>query len=209
MSKLVIKVLVVDDHPVVRDGLRLMLSVSPGLICVGQAENGEEAIQQCAMLSPDVILLDLLMPGMDGVSATRMIRQNYPGVQVVALTSFEDKDLVQKAVRAGAISFMLKNSSMEAITETIRAAAAGRSTLSPAIMQSLVETDQLPAEELSQREHEILVLMADGLKNAYIAQQLTISEATVRFHAGNILRKLRAANRAQAVRIALDRRLIS
>lgn len=209
MSKLVIKVLVVDDHPVVRDGLRLMLSVSPGLICVGQAENGEEAIQQCAMLSPDVILMDLLMPGMDGVSATRIIRQKYPGVQVVALTSFEDKDLVQKAVRAGAISFMLKNSAMEAITETIRSAAAGRSTLSPAIMQSLVETDQLPAEELSQREHEILVLMADGLKNASIAQQLTISEATVRFHVGNILRKLRAANRAQAVRIALDRRLIS
>jgi len=210
MSKLSIKVLIVDDHPVVRDGLKLMLSVSTGLVCVGQAENGEEAIQLSAELKPDVILMDLMMPKMDGVSATRLIRQKYPGIQVVALTTFDDKELVQDALRAGAISYMLKNSPMETITETIRDASVGRTTLSASAIQSLIgeEDDDMPAQELSTREKEVLRFLSDGLKNAAIANKLNISEATVRFHVSNILRKLGAANRAQAVAIAKDRKLL-
>jgi NarL family two-component system response regulator LiaR len=210
MNKSLIKVLIVDDHPVVRDGLKLMLSVSPGMACVGLAENGEEAIQLSGNQQPDVILMDLMMPGIGGVTATEIIRKKYPGIRVVALTTFDDKELVQKALRAGAISYLLKNASMETITDTIRDASIGRTTVSASAIQALVgaEDDEMPRQELSAREKEILVLMADGLKNAAIAQQMYISEATVRFHVGNILRKLGAANRAQAVRIAIERRLI-
>jgi NarL family two-component system response regulator LiaR len=211
MNQSPVRVLIVDDHQVVRDGLKLMLSVSPGMACVGEAENGDEAIRMCAELMPDVVLMDLIMPITDGVSATRIIRQQHPNAQVVVLTTFDDKDLVQKALRAGAISYMLKNASMETITNTIRDAAVGRSTISASAIQSLiqVEEDETPGQVLSDREKEILVLMADGLKSAAIAEKLYISEATVRFHASNILRKLGAANRAQAVRIAFERRLIN
>ncbi len=209
MSRSLIKVLVVDDHPVVRDGLRLMVSVSPGMVCVGQAENGQEAIRACASVHPDVVLMDLMMPVMDGVSATKAIRKKDPAIQVVALTTFDDKEMVQEALRAGAISYLLKNASIEAITEAIRDAAAGRVTISASAMQSLIEGfSDAPGQELSAREKEILLLMSDGLKNAAIAQKLILSEATVRFHVSNILRKLGAANRAQAVRIALERKLI-
>lgn len=151
--------------------------------------------------------MDLMMPKMDGVSATRLIRQKYPGIQVVALTTFDDKDLVQNALRAGAINYLLKNSPMEVITDTIRAASVGRTTLSAPAIQSLIgyEDDDRPVQELSAREREVLRFLSDGLKNAAIANKLNISEATVRFHVSNILRKLGAANRAQAVRIAIER----
>lgn len=210
MNKSPIKVLIADDHPVVRDGLRLMLSVSPGMTCVGQAENGEDAIRLCADLHPDVILMDLMMPGIGGVSATQAIRKKHPNVQVVALTTFDDRELVQDALRAGAISYLLKNASMEVITDTIRDASLGRRTIAASAIQSLIEDadHEMPGQELSAREREILLRMADGLKNSAIAEKLSISEATVRFHASNILRKLGAANRAQAVRIALERGLI-
>jgi DNA-binding NarL/FixJ family response regulator len=211
MSQSDIRVLVVDDHQVVRDGLMLMLSVNPGLVCVGQAENGEEAVQLCADLKPDVILMDLMMPKMDGVAATGIIRRQYPLVQVVALTSFAEKDLVKDALRAGAISYLLKNASMETISESIRKAFAGIPTITSEAIESLIEVDDadLPGQELTSREQEILALMADGLKNAAIATKLHISEATARFHVSNILRKLGAANRAQAVRIAFERGLIA
>lgn len=210
MNQPVIKVLVVDDHQVVRDGLKLMLSVSPGLECIGQAENGEDAVQLCSELKPDVILMDLIMPKMGGVAATRIIRQLHPTVQVVALTSFDEKDLVKGALRAGAISYLLKNASMETISDSIRKAFAGIPTISTDALESLIDVDDtdLPDQELTSREQEILASMADGLKNAAIAEKLHISEATARFHVSNILRKLRAANRVQAVRIAIERGLI-
>ena len=209
MSISPIRVLVVDDHPVVRDGLRLMLSVSPGLIWAGQAENGEEAVERSAELGPDVILMDLIMPGMDGATATQIIRKRYPKIQVIALTSFDDKQLIQKALRAGAMSYLLKNASMETITKTIRDAHAGKRTLSSEAIQALVAENQGEADtEITPRELEILMLMAEGLKNADIAGKLYISEATVRFHVGNILRKLGAANRTQAARMAIERGLI-
>jgi two-component system, NarL family, response regulator LiaR len=205
-----IKVLIVDDHQVVRDGLNLMLMVNPGFLCVGQAENGQEAIQLCAELKPDVILMDLRMPEMDGIEATRLIHKDNPQVQVVALTSFEDKELVKKALRAGAISYILKNAAMEIIIRSVREAYEGRPTLSPAVIDALIENqeDQIPPEELTARELEILKLMAEGLTNRSIAERLFISEATARFHVSNILAKLGAANRTEAVRQANKRHLI-
>jgi DNA-binding NarL/FixJ family response regulator len=145
------------------------------------------------------------------VAATGIIRRQYPLVQVVALTSFAEKDLVKDALRAGAISYLLKNASMETISESIRKAFAGIPTITSEAIESLIEVDDadLPGQELTSREQEILALMADGLKNAAIATKLHISEATARFHVSNILRKLGAANRAQAVRIAFERGLIA
>ena len=211
MNSSPIKVMVVDDHPVVRDGLKLMVSVTPGLLWVGQAENGAEAIQQCAALQPDVILMDLIMPEVDGPAATQVIRQQYPAVQVVALTSFDDKELVQKALQAGAISYVLKNASMEVITDVIRDAYAGHSTLTATALQALLSAKppDVFEEELTAREKEVLELLAVGLKNADIATRLCVGESTVRFHVTNLFRKLGTTNRTQTVRLAMEKGLIS
>jgi NarL family two-component system response regulator LiaR len=210
MNNLPIRVLVVDDHPVVRDGLKLMLSVHPGFQWVGQAENGEEAIQLCASLAPDVVLMDLMMPQIDGVAATQAIRRQFPSTKVVVLTSFDEKDLILRALRAGAISYVMKNANMETLIDTIRAAYLGRATLASEVMEALIELedDRLVVQDLTHRELEILTLMTKGLTNAAIASQLYISEATARFHVSNILTKLSANNRTEAVRIALDRKLV-
>ncbi len=206
-----IKVLVVDDHPVVRDGLKLMLTVSPGFVWVGQAVNGVEAVERCAGLQPDVILMDLIMPQMDGLAATEVIRKQYPAVQVVALTSFDDKDLIQRAFRAGAISYVLKNASMEIITTAIRDAYAGRPTITATAIQALVEGNgrDTREEELTAREQEVLTLMVEGLTNAAIAEKMSVGESTVRFHVSNVFRKLGTTNRTQTVRLALERGLIT
>lgn len=206
-----IKVLIVDDHPVVRDGLKLMLSVTSDLQWVGQAEDGAEAIAQCAALQPDVVLMDMLMPQLDGIAATRAIRQNYPATQVVALTSFDDRKMLQKALRAGAMGYVLKNASMEVIAGAIRDAHAGRPVLTMAAVQSLVASDgrQEPDEPLTTREQDVLRLMVEGLTNTAIGERLSVSESTVRFHVGNIFRKLGTTNRTQTVRQAVERDLIS
>lgn len=211
MNSSPIKVMVVDDHPVVRDGLKLMLSVTPGLLWVGQAEDGAQAIEQCAALHPDVILMDLIMPEVDGPAATQIIRRQHPAVQVVALTSFDDKELVQKALRAGAISYVLKNASMDVINDAIRQAYAGHSTMAATAVQALVSFNSrdMFEEELTSREKEVLQLMADGLKNAAIAEKMNVGESTVRFHVTNIFRKLDTTNRTQTVRLAIERGLIA
>lgn len=206
-----IKVLVVDDHPVVRDGLRLFLTVTPGMDCVGEAGDGEQAIQMCAAMWPDVVLMDLMMPGMDGVSATRAIHQRFPQTQVVALTSFDDQRLIQQAIQAGAVGYLLKNSSMETLAEAVRAAYLGKSTISPELMRSLASISALQqtvGNDLTEREREVLVLMAEGLTNSAIARKLFISDATARFHVSNVLTKLGVANRTEAVRLAIKNRLI-
>lgn len=206
-----IKVLVVDDHPVVRDGLRLFLTVTPGMICVGEAGNGDEAIQLCANWKPDVVLMDLRMPGMDGVSATRVIRQRFPQTQVVALTSFDDQHLIQQAIQAGALGYLLKNSSMQTLAEAVRAAYAGKSTITPELMRSLASItppEQTIGNDLTEREREVLTWMAEGLTNSAIAKKLFISDATARFHVSNILTKLGVTNRTEAVRLAIKYRLI-
>lgn len=205
-----IQVLVVDDHPVVRDGLKLMLSVTPDLQWVGQAENGTEAIAQCAALQPDVMLMDMFMPQMDGIAAILAIRQGNPTVRVVALTSFDDREMLQKALRAGAIGYVLKNASMEVIATAIRDAYAGRPVLTLAALQSLVSTDgrREPDEPLTAREQEVLRLMVQGLTNTAIGEQLCVGESTVRFHVGNIFRKLGTINRTQTVRQAMEMGLV-
>jgi len=206
-----IRVLVVDDHPVVRDGLRLFLTVTAQFNYLGEAENGEQALQMCAETAPDVVLMDLKMPGMDGIEATRQIRSRFPKIKVIALTSFEDKTLIQQAILAGAQGYLLKNSSMEVLSNAIEAAHAGRSALAPEIMLTLASAgpvDEPLGGDLTEREREILKLMAEGMTNAAIGAKLYISEATARFHVSNILSKLGAANRTEAVRYAMKHRLI-
>ena len=205
-----IKVMVVDDHAVVRSGLSAFLSVVPDLELVGEAENGDEAVRRCGLLYPDVILMDLMMPGTDGVTATRLIRQTYPTVQVIALTSFPEDELVQNALRAGATGYLLKNVSARELAEAIRAAYKGRMTLSPEAAQALAHAAAQQAEgaELTDREREVLKLMVEGLNNAEIAERLVVSLSTVKYHISNILSKLQVDNRVAAVTLAIQKKLV-
>ena len=207
-----IRVMLVDDHTMVRRGLAAFLKVFDDLQLAGEAESGEAAIQRCAEILPDVILMDMVMPDMDGATATRAIRQQFPQVQVIALTSFKEGDLVKHALEAGAIGYLLKDVSADELARAIRAAHAGRATLSAEAAQALVETaNQSPAPglDLTERELEVLALMVEGLNNTQIAGRLTVSSSTVKSHVSNILSKLGVASRTEAVTIALRSRLIS
>lgn len=206
-----IRVMLVDDHTMVRRGLAAFLKVFDDLQLAGEADSGEAAIQLCATILPDVILMDMVMPDMDGATATRRIRQQFPQVQVIALTSFKEGDLVKNALEAGAIGYLLKDVSADELVRAIRAAHAGRATLSPEAAQALVETaNQPPAPglDLTERELEVLALMAEGLNNTQIAGRLTVSSSTVKSHVSNILSKLGVASRTEAVTLALRNRLI-
>ena len=206
-----IRVLIVDDHPMVRSGLELFLLAFGDLEPVGSASNGEEAVQACGCLSPDVVLMDMAMPGMDGAAATRAIRSRYPNIRVVALTNFQAIEAVQKALQAGATSYLLKNVTADELANAIRAAHAGRSTLAPEATQALVEAaahGTPPVEALTPRELEVLGWMVKGLSNPEIAERLTISPVTVKFHVGNILSKLGCTSRTEAATLALQRKLI-
>ena len=207
-----IRVLIVDDHAMLRKGLAAFLLVKPDLELAGEASNGEEALHLCEQLQPDVVLMDLKMPKLDGVAATRAIKQRYPHIQVIALTSFQEKELVQEAIRAGATSYLLKNVSADDLAETIRAASAGRSVLDPQALQALVqEADPvLPnlGHDLTPREREVLALLVQGLTNPAMADQLVVSRATIKAHVSSILTKLGASTRAEAVRLALQHQLV-
>lgn len=209
MSDDTIRVLVVDDHKVVRNGLRVFLSLHDDIRLVGEAANGEEAVAACAELAPDVVLMDLMMPVMDGPTATARIRADFPGVQVIALTSYDDADLVRRAVGAGAISYLLKDADESEITLTIRLAAEGRAVLSPEAMQALLKESDPAAVRLTEREQEILVLMATGITNPQIAKRLDVSISTANFHVHNILTKLGAKTRTEAVAIATREGLLA
>lgn len=201
-----IRVMLVDDHTMVRRGLATFLKVFDDLQLAGEAESGEAAIQLCAEVLPDVILMDMVMPDMDGATATRAIRKQYPQIQVIALTSFKEGTLVKKVLEAGAISYLLKDVSADELARAIRAAHAGRVTLSPEAAQSLVETANLPPApglDLTEREREVLALMIEGLNNVQIAGQLTVSPSTIKSHVSNILSKLGVASRTEAVTLAL------
>jgi NarL family two-component system response regulator LiaR len=204
--------MLVDDHTMVRRGLSTFLLVFDDLKLVGEAENGAEAIRLCAEFLPDVILMDMLMPDMDGVSATRAIRQQFPTVQVIALTSFKDSELIQNALEAGVIGYLLKNVSADELARAIRAAHAGRTTLSPDVAQAIVQAANEPPQpglDLTERERAVLVLMVEGLNNTQIAAQLTVSPSTIKSHVSNILSKLGVSSRTEAVTLALRHGLVT
>jgi NarL family two-component system response regulator LiaR len=207
-----IRVMIVDDHGIVRRGLTAVLRTFADLDLVGEARNGQEAVERCEQLQPDVILMDLVMPELGGVAATRAIHQRWPGVQIVALTSFQEKELVQEALQAGAISYLLKNVSGEDLAEAIRAAHAGRSILAPEAVQALIQPGKpqpTPSYDLTPREREVLALLVKGLNNAEIARRLSISTSTSKAHVSNILSKMRVSNRAEAISLAIQQNLVS
>ncbi len=206
-----IRVLLVDDHLMVRRGLATFLKVYDDLELVGQASDGQEAVQLCDQYHPDVVLMDMVMPGMDGASATRLIRQQSPSIQVLALTSFKEENLVKGALQAGAIGYLLKDVTADELARAIRAAHAGRTTLSPEAAQALVHATSHPpptSVELTGRELEVLSLMVVGLNNTQIAGKLCVSPSTIKSHVSNILSKLGVSSRTEAVTLALRTHLL-
>jgi NarL family two-component system response regulator LiaR len=206
-----IRVMLVDDHTMVRRGLATFLMVFDDLQLVGEAESGEAALQLCADLLPDVILMDMVMPDMDGATATRLIRQQYPQIQIIALTSFKEGELIKSALEAGAIGYLLKDVSADQLARAIRSATSGRATLSAEAAQALVETtNQPPAPglDLTEREREVLALMIEGLNNTQIAGKLIVSPSTIKSHVSSILSKLNVSSRTEAVTLALRNHIL-
>ena len=211
MTRKVYRVLVVDDSPTARLALRQALESDEAIQVVGEASNGAEAIRLCAELQPDVVLMDLVMPDVDGVAATHAIRQSHPEVQVIVLTSYDGEEQVHAALQAGAIGYLLKSISVDQLAQAIRAASAGKPTLSPEATQALIHAaTRSPAQphSLTERELEVLALLAEGLTNSQIAERLVISRSTVKSHVSNILSKLDVATRAEAVVLAWQHKLI-
>jgi NarL family two-component system response regulator LiaR len=206
-----VRVLIADDHGVVRQGLRIFLSRDPGLEVVGEAANGEEALRMARRLEPDVVLMDLLMPVMDGIEATKAIRAELPEVEVIALTSVLEDASVTGAVRAGAIGYLLKNTEADELRQAIKAAAAGQVHLAPEAAARLMREVRFPEspEELTKRETEVLKLLARGKANKQIASGLFINEVTVKAHVSSILMKLGVRSRTQAALHAVRTGLVS
>jgi NarL family two-component system response regulator LiaR len=204
-------VLVVDDHAIVRKGIASLLSTEPDIRVVGEAGDGAEAVSQAARLRPDVVLMDLVMPHMDGIEATRRITADQPGRRVLVLTSFAADDQVFPAIAAGALGYLLKDSSPAELTQAIRQVHRGEPSLAPAIARRILHELSRPVHELqhpapdplTQRELEVLRLVAQGRSNREIAERLSVTEMTVRSHLSNILSKLHLANRTQAALYAL------
>jgi NarL family two-component system response regulator LiaR len=203
-----ITVLVVDDHAVVREGLRTFLQLQDGLEVVGEAGDGEEAVRQAERLHPDVILMDLVMPRLDGVGAMRELRRRLPASRVIVLTSFADDDRILPAIQAGAAGYLLKNLQPQELARAVRAAHAGEALLDPAVAARLVEAiahapGEQPAERLTPRERQVLELIGRGLSNKRIARELGVAEKTVKTHVGHVLAKLGVADRTQAALYAV------
>jgi NarL family two-component system response regulator LiaR len=207
-----IRVLLVDDHAVVRSGLSAFLMAFDDMELAGEADSGEEAVRLCSGLKPDVVLMDLSMPGIGGIEATRAVMAKCPGTRVIVLTSFKEKDMVEGALKAGALSYLLKNVSAGELAAAIRGAVAGRPSLSPEAAQVLIHGITTPGEtagaDLTASEKEALALMVDGLSNKEIAERLSVSQSTVKFHVSNVLSKLGAGSRTQAVAIAIKHKLV-
>lgn len=205
-----IRILLVDDHAMVRRGLASLLGTFDDLEVVGEAADGAAALAQCERLRPDVVVMDLVLPGIDGVEATRLLRRLCPAPQVVVLSGFQDEGWVQGALAAGAIGYLLKGADADQLVGAIRRAAEGHATLAPEAAEALIQlaVHAAPADALSEREHEVLALLAQGLSNPEIARRLFVSRSTVKFHVSSILAKLGSASRTEAVVTALQRHLL-
>ncbi len=205
-----IRIMLADDHPIVRDGLAAVLGTQPDFEIIGQANDGLEAVDLASALKPDVVLLDLQMPGLDGMEALRAMRAENPGLRAIVFTASETDDRIIGAVQAGAQGYLLKGAPREELFNAIRVVARGGSLLSPVVAARLLDRmhGTARAEILTEREREVLQRLAKGLQNKEIAAQLSISERTVKFHVSTILSKLDAANRTQAVGIARERGMI-
>jgi NarL family two-component system response regulator LiaR len=206
-----IKILLVDDHAVVRSGLSKFLLVNKDLKLVGEASDGAEALQMTSLHKPDVILMDLMMPGVDGITATREIHRKYPEIKVIALTSFSEPNMVQGALQAGAVGYLQKNVTALELSNTIRSACEGKMTFSAEAAQALahsVAQPQIPGEQLTERERDVLRCMVDGLNNNEIAETLVVSLGTVKFHISNIFHKLGVSSRVETVKLAIEQKLV-
>ncbi len=207
-----VRVLIADDHLVVREGLRAILETASGLMLVGEAADGAEAVRLAGELSPDVVLMDLRMPGVDGIEAIRRIKARHPAIEIVILTTYDDDEYIVRGLRAGARGYLLKDSGRQVLFEAIRAAARGESLLPPAVIEKvvahLVEPRPVEVGGLSEREREVLALLAEGAANKEIAARLYITERTVKAHVANIFNKLGVNSRAEAVAVALRKGLL-
>ena len=206
-----IKVVVVDDHELVRSGVEMSLELQPDLVLVAQASTGEDAVAVCEATQPDVVLMDLVLPGMDGAQATAEILRRVPNAKVLVLTTFSDPDLIQRAVKAGAPGYVLKNVSAGELAGAIRQTHAGVPTLAPEVAEVLMQALTAPVPPgtlLTERELEVLALIAEGLTNAEIAERLVLALSTVKTHVSSIITKLGASGRAEVVAIALRDHLI-
>ncbi len=211
MERIPIRVMIVDDHLMVRDGLRVFLSMYDDLEVVAEAEDGQQALARCSETKLDVVLMDMVMPVMDGATATAQLLEAYPDIKVIALTTFSDQEVVKRAIDSGTISYMLKDVHADTLAQAIREAYRGRSTLDSSAMQALVKSSrQLPplGSDLTKRETEVLTLLVSGRTNKDISAELGISQATVRLHVSNILSKLGARNRTEAATLAHQHRIL-
>jgi len=204
-----IRVMIVDDHGMVRRGLSAYLEGEPDITVVAEAQDGEEAILTCEKARPDVILMDLIMPELGGVAAIRIIHNRFQDIRIIALTSFQEKELVQEALKAGAISYLLKNVTGQELAEAIRDSFAGRSMLAKEALAALIQDgeEEQVGKDLTTREREVLGLLCKGMTNPEIANQLSISRSTVKAHVSNILAKLGVTNRSEAIALAIEKKL--
>ncbi len=208
----IVRVMLVDDHNVVRSGLATFLRAYEDLELVAEAKNGKEAVRLCRDKKPDVILMDLMMPEMDGIAATQAILAERPETKIIAMTSFEDEQLVQGVLAAGAISYLIKNVTSDELAKAIREAVSGRSTLSPEAARVLVNAIRPashPAFDVTEREREVLQLVVNGNSNQQIAEKLVISLATAKAHTSNILSKLGVSSRTEAIAYAIKHKLVT
>jgi NarL family two-component system response regulator LiaR len=206
-----IRVMVVDDHDMLREGLAAFLRTFPDLELVGQASSAQEAIDLCGQVAPDVVLMDLVMPEMDGISATRTIHQRHPGIRIIALTSFGEEEMVRSELQAGAIGYLLKNVTAAELAQAIRAAHAGRPSLAAEAAQALIGAatqPRPPGYDLTEREREVLTLIVAGLSNPDMAGRLQVSRFTIKNHVSSILSKLGVASRTEAATLALKHNLV-